>query len=277
MKQFVSCPVQLDNLINNSLQKTDMKLKLFPLLILLLTSTTIGIAQQPLYFGGTAEVVATIKSDNFVNHQGVLTNILYNSEINVKGEDLVEHFYYNENGQMIAQRNYTLMGELIDDDFGVAIYEYDFDKNGNCIEIRYFDEEKEMFRTNFIGPALIRMDYDRYNRIIRVRYFLDDVSLIEDETAVIEYEYDEKGYLVEERLFDYDYLPLDYKAPIINYIYDESGKVVEQRFLDTKGNICNRFLEEDEDDFAIIKYVYQGDSTIPVLYDVKGQPVKFDY
>lgn len=213
-----------------------------------------------------------IGSDNFVNKFGDLTNDVYfvKNEV-LKDEELVKRFYFKEK-VLIAQRNYTIEGELTGDEVGVAIYEYLYDGNKNLITVQYFDEEKEPFQISYAGPAKIEYKYDENNNRIEAAYYDITHHLLDLGTSVIQYVYDNDNHLVEEKHFDSERQLLTDMAPIIKYNYDNGGKLVKQSFHNAQHEMVNRLMDDDDEDVAYISFEYsEGSLSVKHYYNKEGK------
>lgn len=213
-----------------------------------------------------------IKSDEFVNPFGELTNGTYRVENDVLLDaDLVKRYYYDENDLLIAQRNYTLEGELTGDNEGVAIYQFEYNAENQKTVIQYFDEEKLAFQAAFVGPAKIEYEYDDKGNQTKATYYDKYYKLLETGAAVIEYTYDNQNRVMLEKQYDAEKNLLTDVAPIILYTYNDKGQVQKQSFLNAKEEKVSRLMDnEDEYDIASIYYEYEGEVINMHYYNVKG-------
>lgn len=67
---------------------------------------------------------------------------------------------------------YGVEGELVNDNYGVAVYSYKYDSLGRLIEVEYFNQDKTKTQ-NFKGVSLIRYDYKGDEQPIELKYDLD--------------------------------------------------------------------------------------------------------
>ncbi len=218
------------------------------------------------------EAQTFVSSDAFVNNFGELTNSQYSVKNEIfTEEDLVKRFYFS-NEKLIAQRNYTVNGKLIDDEVGVAIYEYKYDDKGNLISIRYFDNEKKSFQMSYAGPAAIEYKYDDKNNRTEVTYYNAKNELLDLGTAIIKYEYDKEGKLTQEKHYDAEENLLSDMAPIIKYIYNNEGELVKQTFHNAKHELVTRFMDDDTEDIAYIAFEYaQKELKAKHFYNKEGE------
>ena len=213
-----------------------------------------------------------IASDAFVNKFGDLTNDAYIAKSEVLAEEeMVKRFYF-EDKLLTAQRNYTIEGELVGDEVGVAIYEYLYDANKNLLKIQYFDEEKEPFQISYAGPAMIEYKYDDKSNRTEAAYYDITHHLLDLGTSVIKYVYDDNDHLVEEKHFDSERELLTDMAPIIKYNYDNGGKLVKQSFHNAQHEMVNRLMDDDDEDVAYISFEYNGGSlSVKHYYNKEGK------
>ena len=202
------------------------------------------------------EAHSFVTSDAFVNNFGELTNNTYSVKNEIfSEEDLVKRFYF-ANDKLIAQRNYTVSGELIDDEVGVSIYEYKYDDNQNLVKIKYFDNEKKAFQMSYAGPAAIEYKYDDRNNRTEVTYYNAYYELLDLGTAIIKYKYDKTSKLIQEQHFDAEENLLSDMAPIIKYAYNNEGEMIKQTFHNAQHELVTRFMDDDEEDIAYISFEY---------------------
>lgn len=217
-------------------------------------------------------VEVNIPSDDFVNEYGDLTKgkLVIENEVNVEA-DLVKRFYYNGK-QLVAQRNYTIDGELIGDEAGIAIYEYEFNSNDQITQIAYFDEEKEATQAAYAGPAMIKYEYDSNGNRTKASYFNKYYDLLDLGVSIIEYTYDNQNRLALEKHFNSEEKLVEGTAPIIKYSYDNNGQMIQQSFLNSENEIVTRLMDDDDYDIARIAYEYDGE-TISMMhyYNIKGE------
>lgn len=228
------------------------------LFIVLVIKPTQGQVYQYIFENETKgiEAQSSITSDAFVNNFGELTNTNYSVKNEIfSEEDLVKRFYFSNN-KLIAQRNYTVSGTLIDDEVGISIYEYKYDDNDNLVKISYFDNEKKAFQMSYAGPAAIEYKYDDKNNRTEVTYYNALYELLDLGTAIIKYKYDKTGKLTQEQHFDAEENLLSDMAPIIKYAYNNEGELIKQTFHNAKHELVTRFMDDDEEDIAYIAFEY---------------------
>lgn len=215
---------------------------------------------------------SSIKSDEFVNPFGELTNLDYRVENEVLLDaDLVKRYYYNRNDVLVAQRNYTLEGELTGDNEGISIYQFEYNANNQITTTQYFDENKFAFQAAFVGPAKINYEYNEKGNRIKCTYYNKYYELLETGAAVIEYTYDNQNRVMLEKQYNSNKKLLTDVAPIILYTYNTKGQVQKQSFLNAQKEKVNRLMDnEDEYDIASISYEYEGESINMHYYNVKG-------
>jgi hypothetical protein len=201
-----------------------------------------------------------INSDSFVSHSGDLlenTAFTIKNEINDE-EELVTKMYFDESGRIVFQRNYDFNGELMYDNNGIAVYEFIYDEHNNIIEERYYDEEKNFFQQENIGAAMIKRQFNNEGRMTEIAYFIENGMPLEDGTALIKYEYSADGSTGMEKHFNSKGALVDFCAPIIGLEFDTEGQVVRKVYMNNNEEICNRFMDGDEDEVSMIEYDYDG-------------------
>jgi YD repeat-containing protein len=217
---------------------------------------------------------AELASDEFVNDFGDLVNKNkgYHSENEILSEaDLVKRSYY-QNKLLVAQRNYTIDGELTSDNAGISIYEYEYDENGNLLKVQYFDEDRDATQAAFAGPAMIQYEYDVNGNKTKATYFDKYYNLLDLGISIIEYIYDSNNYLTLEKRYSSDNELVSQTAPIIKYHYNDEGQVTHQSFLDANSEEASRMMGGDDYDIAKIIYEYE-DNEISMIhyYNIKGE------
>lgn len=212
------------------------------------------------------------QSDKFVNAGGELIdeNLRIENVIDNDNE-IVKKFYYDKEGRLVFQRNYGFDGELMYDMEGVAIYEYQHDSKDNVTEERYFDEEKYLYQPNQTGAALIKRKFNTKSQLLEISFFIDNDVMIEYGTATIKYEYKEDGNLAYEKHLDDKGNLVDFCAPIVLIEFDENDRVIKRSFMTSSKKVCGRFMDDDEDEVAVIEYEYISDSVIQKAYNKDGK------
>ncbi|MFK7949857.1 MAG: hypothetical protein AB8G11_19865 [Saprospiraceae bacterium] len=245
--------------------------------ILAITLCTVSIYAQPLHFcvfdNPKMDVATTtIVSDDIVNQFGDLVSDEYRveNEVNTDAE-LVKRFYYKDS-QLFAQRNYTLEGELIGDEAGIAIYQYEYNSIGDITKIEYFDEDKLAVQAAYAGPAMIQYVYDTKGNRTKATYFDKYHNLLDLGVSIIEYTFDNQNRLTLEKHYNAKEELVKETAPIIKYSYDDNGKMVQQSFLNSNNETVTRLMDDDDYDIARIAYEYEGE-TISMMhyYNSKGE------
>jgi YD repeat-containing protein len=216
---------------------------------------------------------AVLASDEFVNDFGDLVNTSkgYHAENEISSEaDLVKRSYY-QNDLLVAQRNYTIDGDLTSDDAGISIYEYDYDENGNLLKVQYFDENREATQAAFAGPAMIQYEYDATGNKTKATYFDKYYNLLDLGISTVEYIYNNNHLVMEKRYNSKNELVSE-TAPIIQYHYNNEGQITQQSFLDANNQKASRLMGDDDYDIAKIAYEYEGNKiTMTYYYNIKGE------
>ncbi len=202
----------------------------------------------------------SIKSETLVNEKGELLNAKsYTVKNKVDNEEeIVKKFYYDKDGRLAFQRNYDFEGQLMYDEDGVAIYEYQHDVSSNVTEERYFDEDKYFYQLECSGAAMIKRKFDLDSKMIEISFFINETMPIEFGIASIQFEYSDNGKTTTEKHYNSDGELIDFCAPIVTFEYDNKGRIIKQIFKNAKEEICGRFMEGEEDEVAMIEYVYEG-------------------
>lgn len=216
---------------------------------------------------------AELASDGIVNEFGDLVNKSkgYHSENEILSEaDLVKRSYY-QNDLLVAQRNYTISGELTSDDAGISIYEYEYNEKGNLTKVQYFDENRDATQAAFAGPAMIQYEYDANGNKTKATYFDKYYNLLDLGISVIEYTYDADNHLLLEKRYNANNELVSETAPIIQYSYNNEGQIAQQSFLNANNQTVTRLMEGDDYDIAKIDYEYKGKVTILHYYNIKGE------
>lgn len=219
-------------------------------------------------------VKAELTSDEIVDKFGDLVNKSkgYRSENEVLSEaDLVKRSYFQDE-LLIAQRNYTIDGELTSDDAGIAIYEYEYDENGNLTKVQYFDENRIAAQAAFAGPAMIKYEYDANGNKTKATYFDKYYNLLDLGISIIEYTYNAENHLLLEKRYNSNNELVSETAPIIQYHYNNEGQITQQSFLNANNQTVTRLMGDDDYDIAKISYEYEGDEiTTTYYYNIKGE------
>lgn len=254
-----------------------MKISAIKLFIILLFTIGATNANAQLYFcifdnPEADNTTASIPSDKLVNEYGDLLSADLRIENEVSTEaDLVKRYYY-DNEKLVAQRNYTIDGELIGDEAGISIYEYEYNENKQITKITYFDEEKEAIQAAYAGPAMIQYEYDTNGNRTKASYFNKYYELLDLGVSIIEYTYDNENRLSLEKHFDASQNLVEETAPIIKYSYDNDGQMVQQSFLNSDHETVTRLMDDDDYDIARIAYEYEGEIiSMMHYYNIKGE------
>ena len=236
---------------------------------------TICVSAQQFLADQNDSAPSSVPSDLFINEKGELTNNTYRLESQIIDDEIVAFQYFDTKERLVVKRFYSHSGELYYDDYGIAIYEYKYDDKGNRIEINHYDEFKELFQINFIGPAVIQFAYDDNNRISKVS-FLDTERQLTSSTgfAIRTYKYNDNNQVIEENRFDEDNQPLDFIAPVLRYKYDGQGRVIEKSFFNMDNTPTYRLMDADDyDDFHKVTFDYIGGEARAKFYRIDGNEI----
>jgi hypothetical protein len=215
-----------------------------------------------------------ISSDRIVNEFGDLANKNkgYHLENEVLSEaDLVKRSYY-KNNLLVAQRNYTIDGELTSDDAGISIYEYQYNENGDVTKVQYFDEDKVATQAAFAGPAMIQYEYDSNRNRTKATYFDKYYNLLDLGISIIKYVYDDNNRLLTEKRYNSSKELVSETAPIVQYAYNNDGQISQQSYLNADNQTVTRMMDNDDYDIAKISYEYIGKVVTAMhYYNIKGE------
>ncbi len=152
-----------------------------------------------------------------------------------KRSNLVQQSYYNENRLRTAPS-------------GPAIIKYKYDQSDNKVETIYCDTNGQPLGN---GLAIVRLEYDDNGNIIEKRN-LDSQRQLTNNICIFKYKYDQKGRKIEESKFDNSEQMIKtgnkYKSSITRYKYDDQDRVIERAYYNE-----NKTLIEGE---AKIVYDY---------------------
>lgn len=232
---------------------------------------TITLGQS--FWDMASETNTSVPSDDFIAPSGQLLKKSYHIENEIISDELLERRYYDRNDRLVVKRFYDHFGELYYDETGISIYEFDYDAAGNRVEVRYYDEYKQPFQINFIGPAAIQYEYNENNQITTITYLNANRDLCAGTSvSVIEYNYDAKKRLIEELHLNNHREPITFFAPITKYRYDDQDRIVEKAFYTQDGLRTARMMDEnDTDQISIIRYDYSAEDGVDVrLYRKDG-------
>ena len=220
-----------------------------------------------------------------------LTLVLYYGE-----ENLPEYNYddgccgyrliYDEAGRIIRKEFLGEEGELICSyDEGPAIIRYDYNDEGLCTRVRYYDPDENPFlceeETLYYGK---KYQYDEDGKMISVAYLNFDGTLISPnpDEFVHDYSmclitYDEQGNHVADTYCDTDGEPFDSKSEgccTWRFNLDENGFVVWEEFYDTAG----RKIFNTVYGYASAEYELDsdGDELSARYYDLDGNEIEPD-
>ncbi|QWX84603.1 hypothetical protein H0I23_02855 [Cellulophaga sp. HaHaR_3_176] len=85
--------------------------------------------------------------------------------------------YYNSDEKLMESWTVNHNGELINNDLGFAVFKYKYDKNGNIIEQKHLDSQRNPAVDN-IGVSIYRFKYDKNNNKIYQGHFGKDGKLM---------------------------------------------------------------------------------------------------
>lgn len=205
-------------------------------------------------------IFCQMTSDKLVNANG---DLIENASISIKNEvdneqGIVKKTYYDNDGRLVFQRNYSFEGSLMYDENGIAVYEYQYDENGNISEERYFDEKKVAFRRENVGAAIIKRKFNAAGKVTKIAYFSAKDKPLENGVAAITFEYSADGMTGLEKHFNSAGLLVDFCAPIISLEFNSEGQIVRKIYMNNHEQICGRFMDEDENEVAMIEYNYDN-------------------
>ncbi|MEO0095993.1 MAG: hypothetical protein ABIL66_08900 [candidate division WOR-3 bacterium] len=171
-----------------------------------------------------------------------------------KEKKVIEVSHFNENDDVVLNNN------------GVAIYRYNYDKNGMLLQESYYDQ-KDRPTCGSWGYSVVKYKYDSLGNEIERAYFDNEklVCLKNEKYAIIRKKWDNKK-LIEEAYFD-DKKMLVTGHAITKYDYDSKDKLRRECYLDSNGNpVCGGWYK-----VASITYEYPNDTTqVLRFYNARG-------
>ena len=185
------------------------------------------------------------------------------------------------NKQGIAGKEYTYRGSdmikitwldrndtPINNLYGYAICERQFDNNGNCISEQYLDRNGTAV-ANLYGYTSINYTYDLngYRIAAKTNDSVGNSVIAPDGFAGVYYQYDKLGNLVQLKYTGVNDEPCKNKQGVygVVYVYDNENKQIEERYIDAENNPM-----QNMEGIASKKKVLFEDIE---FYDINGQLV----
>ena len=154
-------------------------------------------------------------------------------EVKNNGYNAKEINYYDRQDNLVYTITYDRNGELEDTPMGIAIIQRKYDERGNLFEQSYYDQDRKLFRTEFIGSAIVKYKYDENDNKIETIYCDENGKPLGNGLAIIASKYDNKGNAIEERHLDNNRQLTD-GICIFKYKYDAKNRKIEESKFDKK-------------------------------------------
>lgn len=202
-------------------------------------------------------------------------------ETKSNGYNAKEADYFDDKGNVVFTITYDNIGNLEDTPFGVAIIERKFDERKNLIERKFYDQNRKLFRTEIIGPAIEKFKYDKKNNLIEIIYCDQKGEPLDNGLAIVTAKHDKNGNLIEERQLDNKRQMID-GISILKYQYDSKNRKTEASRFDRNEKLIK---VKGTEGYAIVRYKYdQQDRVIEEsFYDENNELIdgiamtKFNY
>ncbi len=175
--------------------------------------------------------------------------------------------------------NHNIMGELINDKYGVAQYFWINDDNGQRIKSIRLNRHGERIADKE-GFYELRAVYNNNNRMIEQLHYDEKGQPITDgdKIAKIKYNYNKKGELVETSYLGSDGQLQEsklFRIAIIRSKFDDNGFLIEQSFYGTDEQLKD--IHDNKNGlFAMKRLIYDKHGTLKkvIYYDRDGKIVK---
>lgn len=218
-------------------------------------------------------------SDNFskvemeFNSLGKLAAVRYRNPagdiVQVEGKD-ERRIEYDERGNCTSIKNYSVMGNLMNDSSGAAVVNAAYDEQGREISRYYLDSKGEYMR---FGDHMTETAYDsRGNIACETSYSYDDAGNIV--CTRIAYEYDSRNRKTKEYYVDENGRLLEEDGIAgAEYTYDARDHCTSVRFFDRNGDTAQNIsamIEYEFDEYGDcildIQYAYYENELFPVRF-----------
>lgn len=243
-------------------------------------------------WGDLSQMISTLDDKGRVT-----TSRLFNSFLkrirNKKNEVYEMRNQYDKDDNLIESSFYNQMGELVNDQFGVAIYRYQHDEFGHELQTSCFGTDGELKNNERFGVSITRKKYDQHNNLIEISNYgiNDQLRKSNDGFAIMRFKYNDLGDWVEVGYYGSDEKPIEMPDGIARHQhkFDEAGNMIEdacygadgkakedvggvaiyRRTYDRRGNnVEMRFygvdgnLKENRDGIATVRYMYDGNDNL---------------
>jgi hypothetical protein len=175
--------------------------------------------------------------------------IVYENGIGVSTKRIPpKAFYYDKNNKLTELHRYDVNGYLSSSSPGIfagigakdAIEKYIYDKNGNLIEERYY-ENKSLIKDEYT-PSIIRYEYDSQNKLLKKSQLDHNGKLMDDIMGLsyTTYEYDKSGNLIKSQHYKKDgtFSDAEYGTSTVLRKYDDRNNLIEKKLLKPDGKLA---------------------------------------
>lgn len=158
-------------------------------------------------------------------------------------------YLYNANRQLLEFHRYNVNGNLDPApgevyspyDSPECIERYTYDKNGNLIEVRYFDQNNELIDDEYT-PAIIQYVYNDKGEKVKMVQLNRNEEIMEDVMglAYTTYTYDENGNLIKSQHHKKDgsFSDAQYGTSTVIKKYDDQNNLIERKLLRPDGSLA---------------------------------------
>ncbi|GAA4459667.1 hypothetical protein GCM10023093_01050 [Nemorincola caseinilytica] len=183
------------------------------------------------------------------------------------------HTEYDAKGNISRESYYDADGLLLDGPYAIAIMEYDHNDRGQMIEMRAYNNNRQLISEPINGSCAInKKKYDDRGNLVEASYF-DRYGYLMSGICRTEYRYNEKDEKVEERSYNKasELAYNDNGFAIARYTYDLRGNILEENYFGTDGKpVISR------DRYATERNTYDrnGKHLSVSFYDTDNKPCK---
>lgn len=109
---------------------------------------------------------------------------------------------YNAAGRLLRKESRNAAGKLTEDAQGVAVREFDYDRNNRLVQSAFRNARGELVAPRFPGYAVCRVAYDEHDRPLELRFLDADGKPGRNAQGeeCVEYEYGEDGSMIRRNL-----------------------------------------------------------------------------
>lgn len=184
---------------------------------------------------------------------------LENNPVEVEQDVATFRYIYDKRNNKLEARFYNAEGELAHANGGISINRYKYDDRNNMIERSYYDSLDRL--ALFEGAARLEWDVDKHGNEIEVRYFDIHNDLRTDDVARRHSEFNDENLLVAQWNYNHMGEEPEIGVPLIRLTYDKSQNIATETFLHHN----NEPFENHE---GIHKYLYEysGQTRVMEIY-----------